>query len=383
MVEDLSAYHNLIGNHFKKPGTPKEWNEYRLSDEQVEFYRENGYLAGIRLLNDDQIEVLRRRSVLAWLSGHVVCALCSAQRIAGREFQAAVRAGRAAVRQEPNTAQSPGWNRGRRRRWWWPGPVQRAVSRCCCSAGRREAGSRPGMSCSREAWSTRRTTAAPPRGSGIRQRPFARPPCASWARRPGWRSPRKGCAGSLPGRRSTRPSGRRRPGRMRSPRWAGGGRPRSWPNGSTRGSTPSLRRRGWRDETPDMAEVDRAWWDRRRRTRSPTIPCGRRCCGRLTGRSRRWPNAVPSTTSWGCAFRRTRRRAGAPGHLRRTAPAGLSSMLRIVARVLAPNPGPFTLEGTNTWVIGTDPAIVIDPGPADEGHLAAVAREAGPVGAIS
>lgn len=56
-------------------------------------------------------------------------------------------------------------------------------------------------------------------------------------------------------------------------------------------------------------------------------------------------------------------------------------MLRIV-RVLAPNPGPLTLEGTNTWVIGRDPAVVIDPGPEDEGHLQAVAREAGPVGAI-
>jgi glyoxylase-like metal-dependent hydrolase (beta-lactamase superfamily II) len=54
-------------------------------------------------------------------------------------------------------------------------------------------------------------------------------------------------------------------------------------------------------------------------------------------------------------------------------------MLRIV-RVLAPNPGPLTLEGTNTWVIGRDPAVVIDPGPEDEGHLQAVAREAGPVG---
>ena len=43
-------------------------------------------------------------------------------------------------------------------------------------------------------------------------------------------------------------------------------------------------------------------------------------------------------------------------------------MLRIV-RVLAPNPGPFTLEGTNTWVVGRDPAVVIDPGPEDEGHL--------------
>ncbi len=56
-------------------------------------------------------------------------------------------------------------------------------------------------------------------------------------------------------------------------------------------------------------------------------------------------------------------------------------MLRIV-RVLAPNPGPFTLEGTNTWIVGRDPAIVIDPGPEDEGHLQVVAREAGSVGAI-
>jgi glyoxylase-like metal-dependent hydrolase (beta-lactamase superfamily II) len=43
-----------------------------------------------------------------------------------------------------------------------------------------------------------------------------------------------------------------------------------------------------------------------------------------------------------------------------------------VARIVAPNPGPMTLEGTNTYVVGRDPAIVIDPGPADEGHIAAV-----------
>jgi ectoine hydroxylase-related dioxygenase (phytanoyl-CoA dioxygenase family) len=59
MVEDLSTHHDLIGDLFKKPRTPEDWNQYRLSDEQVEFYRENGYLAGIRLLNDEQIEVLR------------------------------------------------------------------------------------------------------------------------------------------------------------------------------------------------------------------------------------------------------------------------------------------------------------------------------------
>ncbi|HUZ22495.1 MAG TPA: MBL fold metallo-hydrolase [Streptosporangiaceae bacterium] len=40
--------------------------------------------------------------------------------------------------------------------------------------------------------------------------------------------------------------------------------------------------------------------------------------------------------------------------------------------VLAPNPSPMTLDGTNTWLIaepGSAAAIVIDPGPLDEGHL--------------
>jgi glyoxylase-like metal-dependent hydrolase (beta-lactamase superfamily II) len=41
----------------------------------------------------------------------------------------------------------------------------------------------------------------------------------------------------------------------------------------------------------------------------------------------------------------------------------------------APNPGPMTLEGTNTYVVGRDPALVIDPGPDDPGHVQAV-REA-------
>ena len=60
MVEDLSTHHKLISNLFENPGTREEWARYRLSDEQVEFYRENGYVAGVRLLDDEQIEVLRQ-----------------------------------------------------------------------------------------------------------------------------------------------------------------------------------------------------------------------------------------------------------------------------------------------------------------------------------
>jgi glyoxylase-like metal-dependent hydrolase (beta-lactamase superfamily II) len=42
---------------------------------------------------------------------------------------------------------------------------------------------------------------------------------------------------------------------------------------------------------------------------------------------------------------------------------------RQIARVLAPNPGPLTLESTNSWVVGRAPAWVVDPGPANPEHL--------------
>lgn len=53
------------------------------------------------------------------------------------------------------------------------------------------------------------------------------------------------------------------------------------------------------------------------------------------------------------------------------------------AVVLADNPSPMTLDGTNTWLLRDDPdrrqAIVVDPGPLDERHLAAVLAAAGAV----
>ena len=46
-----------------------------------------------------------------------------------------------------------------------------------------------------------------------------------------------------------------------------------------------------------------------------------------------------------------------------------------VGRVVAPNPGPYTGPGTNTWLIDAGPVVaVIDPGPDDDAHLAALNR---------
>src|SRR5215211_2015393 len=48
---------------------------------------------------------------------------------------------------------------------------------------------------------------------------------------------------------------------------------------------------------------------------------------------------------------------------------------RLVTRVLAPNASPMTLDGTNTYVVGapgSGQAVLVDPGPDDPAHLAAV-----------
>ena len=53
--------------------------------------------------------------------------------------------------------------------------------------------------------------------------------------------------------------------------------------------------------------------------------------------------------------------------------------------LVAPNPGPMTLDGTNTWVLRGSPAsraVVVDPGPSQPGHLDAVLAEAGRVDVV-
>ena len=55
-----------------------------------------------------------------------------------------------------------------------------------------------------------------------------------------------------------------------------------------------------------------------------------------------------------------------PGHVEWVAPG--------IRRILCGNPGPFTFRGTNTYLIGRGEVAVLDPGPVDPAHLAAIRR---------
>ena len=58
-VNDLSQVHRLIGDLFRWP-LQNEWEQYKLSKEQIEFFEENGYLGGVKMLDEHQIVQLRK-----------------------------------------------------------------------------------------------------------------------------------------------------------------------------------------------------------------------------------------------------------------------------------------------------------------------------------
>ncbi len=58
-ILDLANLHRPVSNLFQWPKSKKDWGQYRLTDEQVAHFHEEGYVSGIKLLNEDQVETLR------------------------------------------------------------------------------------------------------------------------------------------------------------------------------------------------------------------------------------------------------------------------------------------------------------------------------------
>src|ERR1044072_2508011 len=59
MTEDLSKYNAPLTELFPAPATSAEWERYRLTDEQVAFYEEQGYLTVVKMFDEAQVEWLR------------------------------------------------------------------------------------------------------------------------------------------------------------------------------------------------------------------------------------------------------------------------------------------------------------------------------------
>lgn len=62
-INDLADYHQPLLDIFKQPQTKEEWEQYRLTDDQVAYYHEYGHLSGIKLLEESQIELLSKELV--------------------------------------------------------------------------------------------------------------------------------------------------------------------------------------------------------------------------------------------------------------------------------------------------------------------------------
>jgi hypothetical protein len=58
-LEDLSVQHQLVSDLFPKLDAKEAWEKYKLSDDQISFFDTYGFLSGIKLLDETQVEYLR------------------------------------------------------------------------------------------------------------------------------------------------------------------------------------------------------------------------------------------------------------------------------------------------------------------------------------
>src|SRR5439155_9310967 len=58
-VKDLSTVHQLVSDLFRWPATTEEWEQYRLTNEQVDFFNKNGFVSGIKMLDEKQVERIK------------------------------------------------------------------------------------------------------------------------------------------------------------------------------------------------------------------------------------------------------------------------------------------------------------------------------------
>lgn len=59
MTTDLAERHDLVSDLIRLPKSQTQWDAFRLTDEQIASFHEQGYLAGVRLLSNEQVDRLQ------------------------------------------------------------------------------------------------------------------------------------------------------------------------------------------------------------------------------------------------------------------------------------------------------------------------------------
>ena len=59
-LKDLADYSQPVSDMFHQPQSAEEWEQYMLTAEQVSFYEEHGYLSGIKILTESQVDILNK-----------------------------------------------------------------------------------------------------------------------------------------------------------------------------------------------------------------------------------------------------------------------------------------------------------------------------------
>ena len=70
MAVDLSEKHHPVSSFVDLPKSPEEWQQYAISPEDLDFFEKNGYLAGVRVLSDEQVDILREQLTRLADPGH-------------------------------------------------------------------------------------------------------------------------------------------------------------------------------------------------------------------------------------------------------------------------------------------------------------------------
>lgn len=58
-MNDLARIHRVMGALFEPPKSAEDYDAFRLSDEKIAFFHQHGYLSGIRILDEKQLQILR------------------------------------------------------------------------------------------------------------------------------------------------------------------------------------------------------------------------------------------------------------------------------------------------------------------------------------